>query len=156
MIERADLDGITEILLMKPHLANEPITADDNNPATAYPLHRICDGVFARKYPDLDGAAMARVFLKHGALVNGKEIKEKADTPLIAAASLRADEVALLLIESGAAINHKGTHGGNRPSLGCVVRKGPRGEEVTGNQSGNRRALHRFQGHTTNVGHSRV
>ena len=112
MIACADLDGINEILGMKPHLANEPIPVNAHNPAMAHPLHRICDGVFEGIYTDLDGAAIARVFLRHGAHVNGNDIREKADTPLIAAASLRADEVALLFIDSGAAINHAGTHGG--------------------------------------------
>ena len=113
LIERVDLDGINNILHRDPDLANEVLPLNDRNPARAHPLHRICDGVFAGKYSDRDAVEIARIFLSHGARVNGNEVREKADTPLIAAASLRADEVAILYIERGADINHPGTHGGS-------------------------------------------
>jgi ankyrin repeat protein len=55
---------------------------------------------------------MARIFLENGANVNGNELTEKKDSPLVAAASLHADRVAILYLENGAVIEHPGCHGG--------------------------------------------
>ncbi len=112
LIYTKDLDALTKALQNNPALANEELPVGDGNPATAHPLHRICDGVFFKKYSDEEAVELAKIFLKHGARVNGNELIEKKDTPLIAAASLHADEVALLYIDSGAEIHHPGTHGG--------------------------------------------
>ena len=96
LILKVDLDGLNKVLSLNPWLANEEIACDSHNAALEHPLHRICDGVFAGKYTDLDGARMAEIFLAHGAKVNGNVLREKKDTPLIAACSLRADALALL------------------------------------------------------------
>lgn len=112
LIENKDYDGIERTLTSNPNLANEGIPFDDKNPAKAHPLHRICDGVFAGTYTDEEGVAMAELFLKFGANINGNKLIEKQDTPLIAASSLHADQLAILYIEKGANINHAGTHGG--------------------------------------------
>jgi uncharacterized protein len=112
LIETVDLDGLRKLLSENPELANAgiPLEGQDTN---AHPLHRICDGVFAGKYTDQQAVAMAKIFLAHGANVNGGEaLAVKKDTPLIAAASLLADEVAILYIDNGANIHHAGTHGG--------------------------------------------
>ena len=111
LIKKVDHEGIRAALSRDPQLANEPVPLDDN-PAKAHPLHRLCDGVFNKIYSDKAAAAMARIFLEFGADVNGNVIEEKQDTPLIAAASLCADEVALLYIDHGADIRHAGCHGG--------------------------------------------
>jgi hypothetical protein len=111
LIKKVDYEGLREALSKNPGLANEPIPLDDN-PATAHPLHRICDGVFNEIYSDKEAAEMATIFLEFGAKVNGSVTAEKKDTPLIAAASLQADEVALLYIDHGANIHHAGCHGG--------------------------------------------
>ena len=55
---------------------------------------------------------MARIFLAHGSNVNGYAWKEKQDTPLIAAASLKAEKVGIFYIENGANIQYSGCHGG--------------------------------------------
>ncbi|MGK2860385.1 MAG: ankyrin repeat domain-containing protein [Chitinophagaceae bacterium] len=112
LIDNKDYNGIKQILADNPDLANEGIAYDEMNSTKAHPLHRICDGVFSKRYTDEEAVLMAKIFLENGAKVDGSSLAEKQDTPLIAAASLHADEVAILYIENGASINHAGCHGG--------------------------------------------
>lgn len=112
LIINKDYEGIKKALSQNPSLANEGIPFDEKNTAKAHPLHRICDGVFAHTYTDKEAVEMAQIFLAYGANVNGYELTERCDTPLIAAASLQAEEVGILYIENGAAIHHAGCHGG--------------------------------------------
>ncbi|MVT10555.1 ankyrin repeat domain-containing protein [Chitinophaga tropicalis] len=112
LINHKDYEGIKKALAQNPSLANEGIPFDEKNTAKAHPLHRICDGVFAHTYTDKEAVEMARIFLAYGANINGYELIEKYDTPLIAAASLHAEEVGILYIENGAFIHHAGCHGG--------------------------------------------
>lgn len=112
LIDKKDYEGIRQALSDDPDLANKGIPYDEVNTTKAHPLHRICDGVFSKRYSDEEAVKMAKVFLKHGANVNGNEPAEKQDSPLVAAASLNADQVALLYIEHGADIHHAGCHGG--------------------------------------------
>jgi ankyrin repeat protein len=112
LIDNKDYQGIREALSENPLLANEGIPLDDKNTTKAHPLHRICDGVFANTYSDEEAVEMAKIFLEFGANVNGNELIEKRDTPLIAASSLHADKVGILYIEHGANIHHPGCHGG--------------------------------------------
>jgi hypothetical protein len=112
LIDNKDYQGIEQALSNDPSLANEGIPYDSVNTTKAHPLHRICDGVFSGTYTDAEGVQMARIFLAHGTNVNGNGLVEKQDTPLVAAASLHADQVALLYIENGADLNHAGCHGG--------------------------------------------
>src|ERR1700750_2791482 len=99
LIDNKDYKGIEQALINNPALANEGIPYDEVNTTKAHPLHRICDGVFNGTYSDEEAVRMAKIFLAHGANVNGNELIEKKDTPLIAAASLHADQVAILYIE---------------------------------------------------------
>ena len=112
LINNKDYEGIKKALSQNPSLANEGIPFDEKNTTKAHPLHRICDGVFAHTYTVKEAVEMARIFLAYGANVNGYELAEKQDTPLITAASLHAEEAGILYIENGAAINHPGCHGG--------------------------------------------
>ncbi len=112
LIDNKDYKGIKQALSNNPDLANEGIPYDDVNTTKAHPLHRICDGVFSKKYTDEEAVEMAKIFLEYGANVNGNKLTEKQDTPLIAAASLYADQVAIFYIENGADINHAGCRGG--------------------------------------------
>jgi ankyrin repeat protein len=112
LINNKDYEGIKKALSQNPSLANEGIPFDEKNTTKAHPLHRICDGVFAHTYTDQEAVEMARIFLAYGANVNGDGLTEGHDTPLTAAASLHAEEVAILYIENGAAIHHAGCHGG--------------------------------------------
>lgn len=112
LIERVDYMGIMQLLSKDPALVNEGIPCGENNSVKAHPLHRICDGVFSGAYSDQQAVEMAKIFLSAGANVNGNKLIEKQDSPLVAAASLHADEVALLYIAHGANIHHGGCHGG--------------------------------------------
>jgi uncharacterized protein len=112
LIETVDLEGIREALSENPALANLGLPVDDQNATLAHPLHRICDGVFNGLYSDAQAAAMAKLFLDHGANIDGFGLVDAKDSPLTAAASLQADEVALLYISKGADIQHRGCHGG--------------------------------------------
>ena len=112
LIDNKDFEGIKQALSNNPNLANEGIPYDEVNTAKAHPLHRICDGVFSEKFTDEEAVKMATIFLEYGANINGGELIEKQDSPLIAAASLHADKVAILYIDKGADINHAGCHGG--------------------------------------------
>lgn len=106
----ADVQALSKTLSAFPELANEEFSLPDN-PATAHPLHRICDGVFSGYYSEERGMELAKVFLNHGANVNVEVIDGK-DSPLTAACSLRCDQLALFYIQEGASIDHRGCHGG--------------------------------------------
>ena len=112
LIDNKDYKGIKQALSNNPNLANEGIPYDEMNTTKAHPLHRICDGVFSKKYTDEEAVKMAMLFLEFGANINGNKLTEKQDTPLIAASSLHADQVAIFYIEKGANISHAGCHGG--------------------------------------------
>ena len=104
-----DVDGLDKALRLTPVLALERIPLP-GNPATAHPLHRICDGVFSRRYSEDTGLRMAKLLISHGSDVNGGLAGE--DSPLTAACSLRCDRIANYYIDQGARIDHKGCHGG--------------------------------------------
>jgi ankyrin repeat protein len=112
LIINKDYKGIDQALGNNPDLANEGIPYDNVNTEKAHPLHRLCDRVFSGIITDEEGVEMAKLFLKHGANINGNELVEKKDTPLVAASSLHADKLAMLYIDNGADIHHGGCHGG--------------------------------------------
>jgi ankyrin repeat protein len=112
LITNKDYAGIENALSQDPALANEGVPIDETDTRMAHPLHRICDRVFAHACTDQEAVEMARIFLAHGARVDGTELIEKKDTPLVAAASLHAEEVGILYIEHGATIDHPGCNGG--------------------------------------------
>jgi len=107
-----DLAGLRKALAENPELANQGIPYDEQNLTKAHPLHRICDGVFSEVYSDSEAVEIAKIFLEFGANVDGFPSRPGQDSPLVAAASLNADKVALLYIDRGADISHAGTHGG--------------------------------------------
>jgi uncharacterized protein len=112
LIETKNYAAIKEALSNNPDLANEGIPCDEHNRTLAHPLHRICDAVFAKKITDEEAVEIARIFLEFGANVDGNELVEKHDSPLVAAASLHADAVACLYVDHGANVHHRGCHGG--------------------------------------------
>jgi hypothetical protein len=112
LIDNKVYEGLRQALSQNPDLANQGIPYDDVNTTLGHPLHRICDGVFSGKYTDEEAVKIAKIFLEFGANIDGSKLLENKDTPLIAASSLHADQVAILYIESGANINHAGCHGG--------------------------------------------
>jgi uncharacterized protein len=105
-----NIKTLDETLTKDPSLATIEISLPDN-PATAHPLHRICDVVFSGLYSEETGLEMAKIFLKHGADVN-PPVADGKDSPLTAACSLGCDSIALLYIDHGARIDHRGCHGG--------------------------------------------
>jgi uncharacterized protein len=112
LIDHKDYEGLRLALSQHRDLANAGIPYDEANSEKAVPLHRICDGVFTGKFTDEEGVKLAKIFLEFGANINGERLTETQDTPLIAASSLHADEVANLYIENGADIHLTGCHGG--------------------------------------------
>lgn len=112
LIETKDFDGLKHRLSQNPELVNEGIPCGKANTTKAHPLHRICDGVFSGIYTDENACTMAKIFLEYGANINGNSLIEGQDSPLVAASSLHANKVALLFIDEGAELNHRGCHGG--------------------------------------------
>ncbi|SHE54701.1 ankyrin repeat domain-containing protein [Pedobacter caeni] len=112
LIDNKDYKGIEEALSIHPELANEGLPYDHENTTKAHPLHRLCDGVFSGQYTEEEAIKMAGIFLAHGANIDGNEPAFKQDSPLTAASSLNADQVAFFYMENGASIHHAGCHGG--------------------------------------------
>ena len=111
-MHRFDLNGLRKALAENPELANTGIPLSEEDPRTAHPLHRISDGVFNKTFTQEQGVEIAKVLLEYGADVNGGVTTVGKDTPLTAACSLYADQVAIFLIERGANIHHRGLYGG--------------------------------------------
>jgi uncharacterized protein len=112
LIETKNHAAIRQALVENPRLSNEGIPFDERNQTKAHPLHRICDAVFAKKITDDEAVEIAKMFLEFGANVDGNELIEKHDSPLVAAASLHSDKVGCLYVEHGADVSHRGCHGG--------------------------------------------
>ena len=106
LIEHKDFDGLNQLLIHKPNLANEGITIpfDFFCKVKAHPLHRICDGIIPGKITDNEALKFAKVFLDNGADVDGDKNKGEG-TPLLAAASLHAEQTGIFYIENGADIH---------------------------------------------------
>jgi ankyrin repeat protein len=102
------------LLANNPNLANEGITIpyDSKCISKAHPLHRICDAVFAKKITDEEAIEIAKIFLDFGANIDGDKIKANKDTPLLAAASLHAEQLGIFYIENGANIHYADQHDG--------------------------------------------
>ena len=102
-----DLAGLKAALAANPVLANEGIVLKIDgkiNPAKGHPLHRICDAVFANKISDNQAIEIAKIFLEYDADIDGFMVQSDRNTPLIAAASLHAEQLGLFYIEKGANI----------------------------------------------------
>jgi hypothetical protein len=111
LIYSGDVEGLDRALTENVTFAAEEISLPDGNPVKAVLLHRICDGVFMKKYSEETGVAMANVLLKHNAPLNTSS-SSSPDSPLTAACSLLCDQLALLYLKHGAKIDHRGCHGG--------------------------------------------
>jgi hypothetical protein len=114
LIEQKDYAGIQSSLAANPALANEGITIPFDNKSTipAHPLHRICDAVFSKEIKDEEAIEIAKIFLDFGANINGSKIKVHEDTPLLAAASLHAEQLGMFYIDRGADIDYKDRNDG--------------------------------------------
>lgn len=100
-----DYEKIRESLSSNPSLANEGIDLSDNcSSKKGHPLHRICDAVFAKKITNDEAIEIAKMFLASGADIDGYKSLGDNNTPLIAAASLHAENLSIFYIEQGADI----------------------------------------------------
>lgn len=107
LIENKDYNKLNQLLLAHPNLANEGITIpfDPFCRTKAHPLHRVCDGVFAGKITDNEAVKLAMILLDNGADIDGDKM-ENEGTPLLAAASLHAEQVGIFYIENGADVHY--------------------------------------------------
>jgi ankyrin repeat protein len=112
LIHSKDYKGLREALAINPNLANEDIGLETEENKKAHPLHRLGDAVFTKKISEEEAIALATIFLEFGSAINGIELAENQDSPLTAAVSFYAENLALFYIEKGADIHHKGCHGG--------------------------------------------
>lgn len=104
LIERKDNNGLRQLLANNPGLANEGITIPYEFfcKTKAHPLHRLCDAVFAGKMTEEEAITLAKTFLENGANIDGDK---KGGIPLLAAASLHAEQLGIFYIDNGADIN---------------------------------------------------
>ena len=107
LIETKDFEGLNQFLVNNPNLVNEGITIpfDFLCRVKAHPLHRICDGVISGKITDSEARKFAEIFLNNGANIDGDKDKNEG-TPLLAAASLHAEQTGIFYIENGADVNY--------------------------------------------------
>jgi uncharacterized protein len=103
LISSTDYRQLREALTNNPAFANEGVPLDDN-PAKGHPLHRVCDAVFANKITDEQAIEIAKILLEFGADIDGFKSRGDNNTPLIAASSLNAEQLAIFYIEQGADI----------------------------------------------------
>lgn len=103
LIEQKDAEGLAKALADNPKLANEGITIpyDAFCRIKAHPLHRICDAVFVHKMTDEEAITLAKIFLEYGADINGYQ----DGSPLLAAASLHAEQLGIFYIDNGADVH---------------------------------------------------
>ena len=106
LIETKDFEGLNQFLVNNPNLVNEGITIpfDFLCRVKAHPLHRICDGVISGKITDSEARKFAEIFLNNGANIDGDKDKNEG-TPLLAAASLHAEQTGIFYIENAADVN---------------------------------------------------
>jgi ankyrin repeat protein len=107
LIVKNDLDGLRAALIANAGLTNEGVALNIDgkiNLAKGHPLHRICDAVFANKLSDIQAIEIAKIFLEYGANIDGFMEQGDLNTPLIAAASLNAEQLGLFYIKQGANI----------------------------------------------------
>jgi len=105
LLQERDYEGVRQLLTREPSLANDGVTLGPPCSTKAHPLHRICDAVFAKWITDDEAVEVAKILLEHGARIDGDASTENADTPLMAAASLHAENLGIFYIRNGARID---------------------------------------------------
>jgi ankyrin repeat protein len=112
ILKTGDTAVLYSTLKSHPELANEGVPLDDTNPALAHPLHRIADWIFTKDISEEKGIELAEILLDFGANIDGLNLKTLQDTPIIAAASLYANQLAKYYLTKGANLDHQGCFGG--------------------------------------------
>jgi ankyrin repeat protein len=107
-ISRGDVDGVRRALEAEPELANRTIRWHLNQDNQSDPLHYVSDCVGQGWLTNGTEGEIAALLLEHGAALEGSEGRE---SPLIAAASLGAERVAVLLIDAGAELERRSIFG---------------------------------------------
>ncbi|MGG7034938.1 MAG: ankyrin repeat domain-containing protein [Flavobacterium sp.] len=107
LVENKDYKTLSKLLSNNPSLANEGISIpySDLCRIKAHPLHRLCDAVFEGKMTEEEAIKLAEIFLENGAYIDGDKIKDDG-TPILAAASLHAEQLGIFYIENGADIHY--------------------------------------------------
>lgn len=105
LVQERDYEGIRRLLSREPSLANAGVSLGPPCSTKAHPLHRICDAIFAKLITDDEAVEVAKILLEHGARIDGDSSTENADTPLMATASLHAENLGIFYIQNGARID---------------------------------------------------
>lgn len=109
-IEAGDAAGLSAILRRDPAAAATEIRWGPGGKNRVPPLHFVCDAVFRKQIDGDTGVASAEVLLEAGEDPN-RAYARSGDTFLIAAASLGAEAVGLLLLERRAEVGARGLFG---------------------------------------------
>jgi ankyrin repeat protein len=99
-IEAGDLQALTQLLANDASLANLVIEWGKKNENRAHPLHYVADMVFGGVLKNGTHMAVLDALLSAGSNANHRA--PNGETPLIGAASLGTEDIALRLIEAGA------------------------------------------------------
>jgi len=135
LISTGDYEPLKAALKADPGLANAGIPCSDDQPEMlGHPLHRICDAVFAKIITDEQAIKIATILLEFGSDVNGYKSAGDKNSPLIAAASLHAEQLGIFYIEQGADIHYADHDGatalhwaafcGRDQLVGALINKG--------------------------------
>jgi ankyrin repeat protein len=108
LIERGDAAGVRDALAADPALAHRPIRWRLDQDNVSDPLHYVSDCVGNGWLTNGAEGEIAEALLRAGAAIDGSDGRE---SPLIAAASLGAEEVARVLVDAGAALEKTSLHG---------------------------------------------
>ncbi|WP_158826922.1 ankyrin repeat domain-containing protein [Mucilaginibacter lacusdianchii] len=112
LISTANDQEIRDTLFRNPGLTNEGISLCGNSDAKkGHPLHRVCDAVFAGNITDERAIEIAKILLEFGANIDGNKASGDNNTPLIAAASLHAEQLGIFYIEQGADVFYADNEG---------------------------------------------
>ena len=109
-IQSGDAEALRAFLAADPSRANELIRWGENDRIQTHPLHYVSDMLFENILEKGRELLLVEALIQAGADVDFQP-KEKADTPLIGAASLSAEEVGLKLLDAGANAQLRGIFG---------------------------------------------
>lgn len=105
LVTQENFNALRATLEADPGLANAGVPCSDAQPdMKGHPLHRICDLVFAKAITDEYAIEIAKILLEYGSDINGYSSAGDQNTPLIAAASLHAEQLGIFYIHQGADI----------------------------------------------------
>jgi hypothetical protein len=107
ILDAGNSGALKSALDRDPSLAVRPVGTGAHTP---WPLHAVCDRVFDGRLKEEAALDLVRLLLDAGADVNAVH-GANGDDMLIAAASLSAPRIGIVLIEAGANVLHRGLFG---------------------------------------------